>query len=146
MFMDDDQRQCCSRHPGALADCTHDGLAITTFISTLAADFIAHPAKPDSPLWRHGEALITAVGAATVRLMASHLPFRATVERLKKPGFDDICSDFRSTQLLIFASHLADVVGFAANKLAANKPAAAPAAAALLLQSERPITRFLWPA
>ena len=60
---------------------------------------------------------------------------------LEKPGFDDIDADFRSTQLLILASHLANVVGFAA-----NKSTAAPAAAALLLQSERPITRFLWPA
>ena len=60
---------------------------------------------------------------------------------LEKPGFDDIDADFRSTQLLILASHLVDVVGFAANKSTAT-----PAAAALLLQSERPITRFLWPA
>jgi hypothetical protein len=56
---------------------------------------------------------------------------------LEKPGLDDIDADLRSTQLLILASHLVDVVGFAANK---------STAAALLLQSERPITRFLWPA
>jgi hypothetical protein len=81
-----DQRYCCSRHPGALADCIHDELAISRFISTLVADFIAHPAKPGSPLQGHGEALITAIGATVISLIVSYSPFEATVERLKNPA------------------------------------------------------------
>jgi hypothetical protein len=86
MLKDDDQRQSCSRHPGALADCTHDGLAIIRFISTLVADFIAHPEKPGSPFHGHREALVTAISAATINLMVSHSPLEATVERLKSPA------------------------------------------------------------
>jgi hypothetical protein len=83
MTKGNDQRQCCSRQPGALADCNHDGLAIIRFISTLAADFIAHPAKPGSPLQGHGETMITAIGAAIISLMVSYSPLGATVERFK---------------------------------------------------------------
>jgi hypothetical protein len=86
MTKGNDQKHCCSRHPGALADCTHDELAIIRFISTLVANFIAHPAKPGSPLQGHGEALITAIGAATISLIVSYSPFEATVERLKSPA------------------------------------------------------------
>jgi hypothetical protein len=64
--------------------------AIITFISTLVADFISHPSKPGSPLWGHGEALVTAVGAALISLMVSFSPVGAAVERFKQPGFDDI--------------------------------------------------------
>jgi hypothetical protein len=73
-----------------LADCNQDGLAIITFISTLVADFITHSGKPGSPLWGHGEALITAIVAAAFSFIVSYSPAGAAVERFSKPGFDDI--------------------------------------------------------
>ncbi|WP_461555614.1 hypothetical protein [Synechococcus sp.] len=64
--------------------------AIITFISTLVADTISHPSKPGAPLWGHGEAFLTAFGAALISLVVSFTPIGATVERLKQPEFDDI--------------------------------------------------------
>jgi hypothetical protein len=64
--------------------------AIITFISTLVADFISHPSKPGTPLWGHGEAFATAIGAALISLMVSFSPVGAAVERFKQPSFDDI--------------------------------------------------------
>jgi hypothetical protein len=64
--------------------------AIISFISTLVADIISHPSKPGTPLWGHGEAFLTAFGAALISLAVSFSPVGATVERLKQPEFDDI--------------------------------------------------------
>jgi hypothetical protein len=63
--------------------------AIITFSSTLVADFISHPSKPGTPLWGHGEAFLTAFGAAMISLAVSFSPFGVTVERLKQPESDD---------------------------------------------------------
>jgi hypothetical protein len=64
--------------------------AIITFVSTLVADIISHPSKPGAPFWGHGEAFLTAFGAALISLVVSFTPIGATVERLKQPEFDDI--------------------------------------------------------
>jgi hypothetical protein len=59
--------------------------AIVTFISTLVADFFVHPSHDGSLGWGHGEALMTAIGAAAISLLISFSPIAAAVERIEKP-------------------------------------------------------------
>jgi uncharacterized membrane protein YjjP (DUF1212 family) len=59
--------------------------AMVAFISTLVADFFVHPSHYGSLVWRHGEAVMTAIGAAAISLLISFSPVAAAVERIEKP-------------------------------------------------------------
>ena len=59
--------------------------ALVTFIATLVADFFAHPSDYGSLGWGHGEAMMTAIGAAAISPLISFSPIAAAVERIEKP-------------------------------------------------------------
>ena len=58
---------------------------MVTFISILVAYFFVHPSRYGSLGWGHGEAIMTAIGAAAISLLISFSPVAAAVERIEKP-------------------------------------------------------------